>query len=168
MSTGGAPQGRQLTAGVLTVSDRVSAGEADDRGGPAVAAVLADAGYDVRWQEVVPDDTERIAAAIDEAAATVDLVVTTGGTGFGPRDVTPEATRAVLHREAPGLAEAMRAAGRRSTPMADLSRGIAGVIGTAVVVNLPGSPRGAVESLEAIVGILGHAVRLAAGHPDHH
>lgn len=94
-------------------------------------------------------------------------MVTTGGTGFAPRDVTPEATRSVIEREAPGLAEAMRAAGRATTPNADLSRGVAGIVGNAVVLNLPGSPAGATESLEAVLGILSHAIEHLAGHAGH-
>lgn len=117
--------------------------------------------------QVVPDEQPLIEQAICDLARQASLVVTTGGTGFSQRDVTPEATRAVLTREAPGLAEAMRATGRRSTPFADLSRGVAGVVGDAVVVNVPGSPKGAVESLEAILPILSHAIDHLEGGSGH-
>lgn len=155
-------------AAVLTVSDRSAEGEREDRSGPAVAAVLEEQGFDVVQVRVVPDDVDAIASAIRELAGGAAVVVTTGGTGFAPRDVTPEATARIVERQAPGLAEAMRAAGRRSTPFADLSRGIAGTVGETVVVNLPGSERGAVESLRAIVGLLPHAIDQLRGITDHH
>jgi molybdenum cofactor synthesis domain-containing protein len=151
---------------VITVSDGVAAGVREDASGPAVAARLTALGYAVR-RRTVPDDRDEIAGAIVEEAAVAALVVTTGGTGLTPRDQTPEATLAVLERLVPGLAEAMRAAGRAKTPMADLSRGVVGARGACLVVNLPGSPRGAVESLEAIEPVLGHAVETLAGPFDH-
>lgn len=151
---------------VITVSDRVSAGEMADRSGPALAALLAGAGHEVS-STVVPDEPERIARAIVEAAAEAALVLTTGGTGLAARDVTPQATRPLLDYEVPGLAEEMRRAGVRSTPLAVLSRGIAGVRGRTLVVNLPGSERGAVESMESIVDAIGHALRLLAGDTGH-
>jgi molybdopterin adenylyltransferase len=154
-------------AAVLTVSDGVSLGTRQDASGPVVAEVLAGAGYDVRRLEVVADDRTAIERAIRTLAAEASLVVTTGGTGLGPRDVTPEATRAVVERDVPGLAEAMRAAGRRSTPMADLSRGVAGALGSSLVVNLPGSERGARESLEAVLPVLPHALEVLAGDTAH-
>ena len=156
-----------MRAAVLTVSDRASAGAMDDESGPAVSRLLSAAGFRVSRVEVMPDDRERIAAFLAAAAEAHDLVVTTGGTGLGPRDVTPEATRQVLDYEVPGIAELMRAEGLRSTPMAALSRSLAGVRGRTLVVNLPGSVRGATESLEAIVPVLGHAVRLLAGQTAH-
>jgi molybdenum cofactor synthesis domain-containing protein len=158
----------QRTAAVVTVSDSVSAGEAEDRAGPAVADLLAEAGFAVTDRDVVADDAGRIAGLVaDLADRGVRLVVLTGGTGFGPRDVTPEAVRQVLDREAPGLAEAMRAAGREVTAMADLSRAVAGLRGATVVVTLPGSTKGATESLGAIVGLLPHALDLAGGDTAH-
>ncbi|HEX9766178.1 MAG TPA: MogA/MoaB family molybdenum cofactor biosynthesis protein, partial [Nitriliruptorales bacterium] len=121
----------------------------------------------VTHQMVTPDERDGIGALLLELAGKVALTVTTGGTGFAARDVTPEATRDVIDREAPGLAEAMRAAGRAVTPMADLSRGIAGTIGPNLVVNLPGSVTGAVQSLEAVIGVLPHALELLAGNVEH-
>lgn len=157
----------RVTAAVLTVSDGVAGGSREDAAGRAVADALDEAGFEVIVREVVPDERDRIEGALRNLAAGAALVVTTGGTGLGPRDVTPEATRAVIDREAPGLAEAMRAAGRAATPLADLSRGVAGTIGTALVLNLPGSRRGAIESLEAVVPILPHALELLAGRTTH-
>ena len=151
---------------VLTVSDGVAAGARDDASGEAVAGRLEALGFDVE-RGVVPDDVPVIAAAIRGGAAVHRLVVTTGGTGLTPRDVTPQATAAVIDYEVPGLAEAMRAEGRRSTPMAALSRGLAGVAGRALVVNVPGSPRGAVESLDAVIPVLDHALETLSGPFDH-
>jgi molybdenum cofactor synthesis domain-containing protein len=153
-------------AAILTVSDGVSHGTRTDESGAAVERILRDAGYETR-RMVVADESEDIKHAVHELAEASDLVVTTGGTGFGPRDVTPEATRSLLEREAPGLAEAMRAAGRAITPFADMSRGVAGTVGTTIVINLPGSPKGAVESLEAVLPVLSHALEHVAGHTEH-
>jgi molybdopterin adenylyltransferase len=157
-------------AAVVTASDGVSSGHRQDGSGAAVAEVLEEAGIEVARREVVADDRGRIATLLRELSDTddVDLVTITGGTGFGPRDVTPEATADVVDRPAPGLAEAMRAAGRTVTPLADLSRGICGVRGRTLIVDLPGSPKGATESLEAIVGIIPHALQLLAGETRHH
>ena len=135
---------------VLTVSDGVTHGTRADESGDLAQSLLADAGYDVVTREVVPDERAVIEETLVRLAGAHALIVTTGGTGFGPRDVTPEATKAVLDREAPGLAELMRTAGLAHTPMAALSRATAGTIGDAVVVNLPGSPKGVRESLEAV------------------
>jgi molybdopterin adenylyltransferase len=151
---------------VLTASDKSAAGEREDESGIAVADRLAGLGFEVE-RAVVPDDRPRIEGALKAGAATHPLVVTTGGTGLTPRDVTPQSTLAVIDYEVPGLAEAMRAAGRRSTPMADLSRAVAGVRAGSLIVNLPGSPTGALESLEAIVPVLDHALETLAGPFDH-
>jgi len=153
-------------AAILTVSDGVSQGTRTDESGPACEGVLRAAGYGVSTG-VVPDERTEIELRLREFAATHDLVVTTGGTGFAERDVTPEATLAVIERAAPGLAEAMRAAGRITTPFADLSRGVAGILGRAVVINLPGSPAGARESLEAVLPVLAHAIDHLSGHTEH-
>jgi molybdenum cofactor synthesis domain-containing protein len=157
---------RARSALVLTASDRSAAGSREDASGAAIEARLATLGFAVE-RRVVPDDQATIEEAIRAAAARHPLVVTTGGTGLTPRDVTPQATLAVIDYVVPGLAEAMRAEGRRHTPMADLSRAVAGVVGRSLVVNVPGSPKGALESLEAIVPVLDHALETLAGPHDH-
>jgi molybdopterin adenylyltransferase len=162
----------RLAAAVLTVSDGVSGGTRDDESGDVAERLLRDAGFDTVDRSLVPDERPRIESSIRELARSHRLVVTTGGTGFGPRDVTPEATRAVLDREAPGLAELMRAAGLEKTPMAALSRAIAGAVGDSLILNLPGSPKGVRESLEAVLPVVPHAVELLGGttgaHPTGH
>jgi molybdopterin adenylyltransferase len=159
---------RILRAAVVTVSDGVAAGVRDDASGAAVADLLAASGLQVDRREVVSDDHGAIASLLRRLTdERLPLVVTTGGTGLGPRDVTPEATREVIEREAPGLAEEMRAAGLASTPLAVLSRGIAGSRGSTLILNLPGSKRGALESLSAILPALPHALDLLAGHTAH-
>lgn len=147
---------------VLTVSDRASAGTYADGSGPAVEEVVVAAGHEVAARDLVPDETTLIESALTGWAdgGSIDIVLTTGGTGLGPRDVTPEATRNVIEREAPGIAEAMRAHGRTLTPFASLSRQVAGTRGACLIVNLPGSPKAAVESLDAVIPILGHAVEM--------
>jgi molybdenum cofactor synthesis domain-containing protein len=151
---------------VITASDGAAAGVRDDLSGVRVSERLATLGFDVE-RRVVPDDKARIEAALIDGARDHALVVTTGGTGLTPRDVTPQATAAMVDYQVPGLAEAMRAAGRASTPLADLSRGIAGVRDGSLIVNLPGSPKGALESLGAIEAVLGHALETLAGPYDH-
>ena len=157
---------RGVTALVITASDRSAAGDRPDASGQLIAARLADLGFAVE-RMVVPDDRAVIERTLIEGAASHRLVVTTGGTGLTPRDVTPQATSAVVDYEVPGLAEAMRAEGRRHTPMASLSRGVAGVRGGSLIVNLPGSPKGALESFEAIAPVLEHAMETLAGPFDH-
>ena len=151
---------------VITASDGAAAGVREDASGARVGERLERLGFAVE-RRVVPDDRAAIERALTEGAAAHALVVTTGGTGLTPRDVTPQATRAVLDYEVPGLAEAMRALGRASTPFADLSRGVVGVRGRTLVVNLPGSPKGALESLAAVEPVLEHALETLAGPYDH-
>lgn len=155
-----------LTAHVLTVSDGVSSGMRVDSSGDALSRALSDAGYEVT-RNVVPDEEKAIVSALHDAAATSRLVLTTGGTGLGPRDVTPEATALVLDREAPGLTHLMMSKGLESTTMAALSRGRAGAVGSTLVINLPGSTKGAMESLDAVIGLIPHALDLLAGDTEH-
>ena len=152
---------------VITISDGVAAGERDDGSGDALENMLTEAGFQVS-RDLVPDEADRISDAILSAAAAHQLVVTTGGTGFGRRDVTPEATAAVLERTAPGLVQAMIARGLEATPMAALTRGTAGTVGDALVVNLPGSPKGATENLAAILDLVPHVIQLLSGDNRHH
>ena len=154
------------TALVLTASDRSAAGTREDASGAGVAARLETLGFAVE-RSVVADDRAEIEAALRAAAERYPLVVTTGGTGLTPRDVTPQATLAVVDYEVPGLAEAIRAEGRLKTPLAALSRAVVGVRGRTLIVNVPGSPKGALESIEAIVPVLEHALETLAGPFDH-
>ena len=154
---------------VLTVSDRCSQGLLNDTAGPAVVAVLRRHwdGAEI-WTGLAPDDEDAIAARLDELSVRgAGLVLTVGGTGLGPRDRTPEATRRVIDREAPGLAEAMRAYGAERNPFAWLSRGVTGLKGSTLMVNLPGSRRGAEESLDSIVALLKHGLEVVAGSQTH-
>jgi molybdenum cofactor synthesis domain-containing protein len=151
---------------VLTVSDGVAAGSRADESGAAIGARLSALGAAVD-RAVVADDQGAIAGRVREAARAHELVISTGGTGLTPRDVTPQAVRSILDYEIPGIGEAMRAAGRASTPLADLSRSLGGVVGRSLVVCLPGSPRGALESLAAIEALLAHALQTIAGPFDH-
>ena len=155
-----------FTAKVITVSDRSYRGEREDLGGPLVRQLLVQAGYSVETPVIVPDEKEQISAALREAAREdIALIVTTGGTGFAPRDVTPEATLAVVERLTPGLPEAMRAASMKITPRGMLSRGVAGILGRSLIVNLPGSPKAAGENLEAVLDALDHGLTMLRGKP---
>jgi molybdenum cofactor synthesis domain-containing protein len=152
---------------VLTVSDRVSRGDAEDRSGDLLASLLADDGYEVE-RRVVPDELEQISAALRELAGSARVVLSTGGTGLAPRDVTPEATREVLDREAPGIAQALRADSIAKTPHGLLTRGVAGVAGTALIVNLPGSTGGCRDGYAVLRPALEHALRLLADEATAH
>ena len=154
-------------AAVLTVSDRSFRGERPDEGGPLVAGLLREAGFAVVKTAVVPDEQSLIETALREIADTgeVQLLVTTGGTGFAPRDVTPEATLAVCQRMVPGIPETMRYASLQITPRAMLSRAQAGIRGSTLIINLPGSPKAAKENIEAVLPALGHGLEMLSGRP---
>lgn len=154
-------------AAVLTVSDRGFRGQRPDEGGPLVSALLQGAGYEVLRTAMVPDEQEEIARVLREwaDAGDVQLVLTTGGTGFSPRDVTPEATLSVCQRLTPGIPEAMRAASATITPRAMLSRAAAGIRGGTLIINLPGSPKAAKENLEAVLPALDHGLQMLSGAP---
>jgi len=154
--------------GILTLSDRSSRGERADASGPALAALVESEGWSVVKHEVLPDNESAIRARLASWADSgdMDVILTTGGTGFAPRDVTPEATRAVIEREAPGLAEAMRAASLRITPHAMLSRIVTGIRKKTLIINLPGSPKGAIENLQVVLPVLEHAIRLLQESPE--
>lgn len=156
-----------MTAAVLTVSDSAARRLRSDASGPAVAAALKEKGLEVVASEIVADEQPAIEQAILRLASQADLVVTTGGTGVAERDVTPEATRAVCDRLVEGVAERMRFEGARSTPLAALSRGVCGIRGRSLVLNLPGNPRAATESLAAVIDLLSHALDLLRGNTAH-
>jgi len=153
--------------GILTLSDRSSRGERPDSSGPALARLILTENWPVAKEALLPDNESAIRAILSEWADSgeVDVILTTGGTGFSPRDVTPEATRAIIEREAPGLAEAMRAASLKITPHAMLSRIVTGIRKRTLIINLPGSPKGAVENLQVILPVLAHAVQLLQEDP---
>ena len=154
-----------IRAVVITVSDRCARGEQEDESGAALIELLRELGAEVLATAILPDDLEPLSAKLRAYAdrADVNLVVTTGGTGFSPRDNTPEATRAAIEREAPGLSEAMRMETLKQTPMAMISRGVCGIRSRALIINLPGSPKGVRESFSVIKPVLRHAVKLLAG-----
>jgi molybdenum cofactor synthesis domain-containing protein len=156
-----------LTAAVVTVSDSCARGEREDRSGPAVAQLLQKLHFSVSAREVVPDDSIQIQNLLIRLAREVRLVVTTGGTGIAVRDVTPEATAAVCDRLLDGVAERMRSEGAKKAPFAALSRGVCGVRGHTLILNLPGSPAGALESLEVVAGLIPHALELLSGKTEH-
>lgn len=156
------------SAAVLTLSDQGAAGHREDTSGPAIRERLAELGIAIGDQAIQSDDPDAIVARLREwVAQGLDLIVTTGGTGFGPRDNTPEATRRVIEREAPGLSELMRAEGLSKTPMAALSRGICGIAAGTLIINLPGSERAVRENLDALAPVLPHALQLIAGDTEH-
>jgi molybdopterin adenylyltransferase len=157
-----------IRIGILTISDRSSRGERPDESGPALVKAITQHGWHTSRTGVVPDELEKIKVTLIEWADSgeMDLILTTGGTGFSPRDITPEATQAVIQRSTPGLSEAMRHFGLQITPHAMLSRATAGIRSNTLIVNLPGSPRGAVENLTVLVPILPHAVELLRDEPS--
>ena len=157
-----------MKAGILTISDKGARQERIDTSGPAVAAVLAEIGATIEKYEIIPDEKEVIARKLVEYAddLRLDLVVTTGGTGVAPRDVTPDATRMVIEKEVPGMAEAMRMESLKKTPHAVISRALAGIRGRTLIINLPGSPRGATENLRTILAAIPHAVSKIQGDPS--
>ena len=156
-----------LRFGILTLSDRSSRGERPDSSGPALATLIQTEGWMLVKQDILPDDEASIRNMLISWADSrdLDVILTTGGTGFAPRDITPEATRAVIERDAPGLAEAMRAASLKVTPHAMLSRIVTGIRGRTLIVNLPGSPKGAMENLQVIIPVLPHAIQLLREDP---
>jgi len=156
-----------VRVGILTVSDRSFRGERVDASGPALESVISEQGWNIVLNSIVPDEVEIIRRILIDWAdgGGIDLILTTGGTGFGPRDVTPEATRLVVERLAPGITEAIRAQSLPITPHAMLSRAVAGIRNRSLIINLPGSPKGAVESLNVVLPVIPHAVELMGGEP---
>jgi molybdopterin adenylyltransferase len=167
MSSSMADPSEILTAAVVTVSDSCARGEREDKSGPAVVDLLEELKFSVSVREVVSDDPIQIQNLLIRLAREVRLIVTTGGTGIAARDVTPEATTAVCDRLLPGVAEVMRNAGTKKTPFAALSRGVCGVRGKSLILNVPGSPAGASESLEAVAQLIPHAIDLLSGKTEH-
>ena len=157
----------RLTAAVVTVSDSCSRGERQDQSGPAVAELLEKYNFSVTIREIVPDDSFQIQNLLIRVAREVRLIVTTGGTGIAVRDVTPEATTAVCDRLLDGVSERIRSEGMKKTPFAVLSRAVCGVRGTSLILNVPGSPKGAMESLETVASLLPHALELLSGKTEH-
>ena len=155
------------TAAVLTISDSSFQRTRADLSGPAVAELLTEAGFSVIHASILPDEKDQIAARIIECSELSRLVVTTGGTGISPRDVTPEATRSVVEKLIEGIPERMRADGVKKTPFAALSRGLCGIRGKTLILNLPGSPKGAIESLQSVISLLGHMLDLLDGKTGH-
>jgi molybdopterin adenylyltransferase len=156
-----------FTAAVVTVSDSCARGKRQDASGPAVVELLSASGFDVTAREIVPDDSTQIQAALIKLAKHVRLIVTTGGTGIAERDITPEATETICDRTIPGIAEKMRIEGAKKTPFAALARGICGVHANSLILNVPGSPAGAVESLRAVLEVIPHALNLLDGKTEH-
>ena len=156
-----------MTAAVITVSDSCARGTREDQSGPAVSEMLRTEGFEVVAEEIVPDDQPTLISVLVDLAKKARLVVTTGGTGLASSDVTPESTLAICERLVPGIPERMRAEGAKRTPLAALSRAVCGVRGGSLILNLPGSPRAATESLASVVHLLPHAIELLAGHTEH-
>jgi molybdenum cofactor synthesis domain-containing protein len=156
-----------LRVAILTISDRSSSGQRADASGPALEKIILEQGWQVAETAILPDDQEQIQTRLSAWADSgeLDIILTTGGTGFSPRDVTPEATSAIIERSAPGLAEAMRAASLQVTPHAMLSRAVSGIRRRCLIINLPGSPKGAVENLQVVIPVLSHAVHLLQEDP---
>ena len=157
-----------MRAAVLTVSDGVASGSREDESGEVLAERAASAGFEVVERRTVADERDQIAGALEQLAGLAELVLTTGGTGFAPRDVTPEATAAVVERPTPGLDEAMREVSRRASPHGLLSRGSSGIRGAALIVNFPGSPRACAECFDAIAPVLRHGIELLTSRPTEH
>jgi len=155
-----------ITAAIITLSDKGSRGEREDLAGPEIREMLGRINADVRYYQVIPDEKDLIKAKLIEYSSRVDLIITTGGTGLSPRDVTPDATLEVIDREIPGIAEAMRFEGLRKTRRAVLSRAVAGVRGSTLIINLPGSPKAVKEGLETVMDVLVHAVEKIKGSTD--
>ena len=155
-----------ITAAILTLSDKGAKGEREDLAGPMIREMIASIGASVEYYEIIPDDMELIKEKLTDYSKKVDLVLTTGGTGLSPRDVTPEATLEVIEKEVPGIAEAMRSAGLEKTKRSMLSRAVAGVRGTTLIINLPGSPKAVKEGLEAIMDVIPHAIEKIKGSTE--